>query len=188
MTAAGRDSAATGDAGAGFPPPPDGPSFRLLIAALRAVDWLSYWIIVPVMAAMSLILAAQVVARYGLGTSIDSANELSRLFFVWAMFLAIPHGIKYGVHVGIDVFVLMLPRHWQTVLFRVTAFAGLVLMAILLYFATIAAADKWQELMPTLPVTAAVYYIAVVIACGHSLLHLTALLWGGPLTWHGEKP
>jgi len=188
VTAGGRDSAAAGDPGAGFPPPPDRPAFRGLIAAVRAVDRVSYWVIVPVMAAMSLILAAQVVARYGLGTSIDSANELSRLFFVWAIFLAIPHGIKYGVHVGIDVFVLMLPRRWQALLFRLTSAAGLVLMAILLYVAVIAAADKWQELMPTLPVTAAVYYIAVVIACGHSLLHLAALLWGGPLTWQGEQP
>lgn len=187
MTERGRDPAAAGDEGAGLPPPPDRPAFRCFLTALRTLDRLSYWVIVPVMAAMSLILAAQVVARYGLGTSIDAANELSRLFFVWAIFLAIPHGIKYGVHVGIDVFVLMLPRGWQAVLFRVTTAAGLVLMGILLHVAIIATADKWQELMPTLPVTAATYYMAVVIACGHSLLHLAALLWGGPLTWQGEE-
>ncbi|MDX1606858.1 MAG: TRAP transporter small permease [Candidatus Competibacterales bacterium] len=170
-----------------FAAPPDHRPQHGLLALLRGIDRLSYGVIVIVMALMSLILAAQVVARYGLGTSIDSANELSRLFFVWSIFLAIPHGIKYGVHVGIDVFVVMLPYRFQEILFRIIAAAGAVLMGLLLTVSWTAAADKWQELMPTLPVTAALYYIAVVIATGHSLLHLVALTWGGPRTWEGHR-
>ena len=43
--------------------------------------------------------------------------------------------------------------------------------------------DKWQELMPTIEITAAVYYIAVLIATGHAFLHLLVLAWGGPTIW-----
>ena len=37
--------------------------------------------------------------------------------------------------------------------------------------------------MPTINVTSAVYYIAVLVAAGHSLLHLLLLAWGGAKTW-----
>lgn len=186
MERSSGQSADTG--GAAFRAPPNSAPFRALLCVLRGLDHASYWIIVGVMAAMSVILAVQVVARYGLGTSIDASSELARLFFVWSIFLSIPHGIKRGVHVGIDVFVRMLPYSAQEVLFRAVAVAGVILMAVLFYFSMIATSDKWGELMPTLPVTAAVYYLAVNIACGHSLLHLAALVGGGPRTWEGEHP
>lgn len=177
----------TTEGAAAFAAPPRSAGFRGLIRLIRGLDRVSYAVIVAVMALMSLILAAQVVARYILGTSIDAANELSRLFFVWSIFLAIPHGIKYGIHVGIDVIVRSLPAAVQAALFRAIAAASAGLLAILLVLSWTATLDKWQELMPTLPVTAAVYYIAVLICCGHGALHLLALAWGGPRTWEGER-
>jgi len=40
--------------------------------------------------------------------------------------------------------------------------------------------------MPTLNLTAAVYYIAVLFAALHSVLHLVLLAWGGRDTWKDE--
>jgi hypothetical protein len=34
--------------------------------------------------------------------------------------------------------------------------------------------DKWPQLMPTMPITAAVFYIAVLISAIHCALHLIA--------------
>jgi hypothetical protein len=42
--------------------------------------------------------------------------------------------------------------------------------------------------MPTLPITSAVYYIAVLVCGAHALLHLALLAWGGSRTWQGEHP
>lgn len=184
MTAPHSDAADGG--GPAFGPPPDSPEFRTFIWAIRRLDTVSYWVIAVAMALMSLILAAQVVGRYGLGSSIDAADELSRLFFVWSIFLAIPHGLKYGVHVGIDFFFLKMPYRMQAVLFRLIAAASGVLFVVLMVVSWTATVDKWQEQMPTLPMTAGLYYVAVLICCGHSLLHLMALAWGGPRTWEGE--
>lgn len=187
MSVDSRGEEATNPGGAGLPAPPDTVLFRGPLSALSKLDQITYWIIVAVMAAMSLVLAAQVVARYGFDASFDAGTELARLFFVWSIFLAIPHGIKHGVHVGIDVFVKLLPYRVQSHIFRAVAAASTTLMGVLLYFSVIATAEKWQELMPTLPITAAMYYIPVVIACGHSTLHLLALVAGGPRTWEGIK-
>lgn len=166
---------------------PSGPALAGPIAHLRravdAVDGLSRWVIVGTMAGMALLVSAQVFMRYVMSSSIDAADELSRLFFVWSIFLAIPHGVRRGVHVGIDVFARMLPFGVQSALHRISAIAGLVLMVAVFVTAFGAAADKWGELMPTLSVTAALYYVPVCICAAHAALHLSLFAVGGPHVW-----
>ncbi|ATJ84009.1 TRAP transporter small permease [Halomonas beimenensis] len=154
------------------------PFKRHFLHGLALLDRSSYYAILVAMALMTVLVSAQVFARYVLGTSIDSADELSRLFFVWAIFLAIPHGIKVGIHVGIDALVSLLPKALQDGLARLMAMIAAVFMAALFWISLGAVADKWQELMPTLPVTAAVFYIAVLICAGHCCLHLIAQAGG----------
>jgi TRAP-type C4-dicarboxylate transport system permease small subunit len=159
-----------------------GPLF-LIKRWLSAIDRVVYGIIIAAMAGMTGLVAIQVFVRYALSSSIDSADELSRLFFIWAMFMAIPHGIKVGIHVSIDVLIKQLNPAVQETLFRVMCVASAVLMILVFYMTTFVAADKWQELMPTLDVTAAVYYIPVLLSAGHSFLHLMVFAWGGSKVW-----
>ena len=153
------------------------PTQKRFLVAMLAIDRTSYYAIILAMGSMTLLVSAQVFARYVLSTSIDSADELSRLFFVWAIFLAIPHGIKVGIHVGIDAIAGLLPAAVQRQLTRVMALASALVMVTLVWLSLGAVADKWQQLMPTVPVTAAMFYIAVLISAGHSLLHLIAQIW-----------
>lgn len=150
---------------------------RVFERVLTATDLVSYWAIIAAMSMMTLLVAAQVFTRYVLDMSIDSADELSRLFFVWAIFLAIPHGIKSGIHVGIDAVVMKLSPLWRQRLARITAILSAVLMIILFFSAAQSVGEKWQELMPTIELTAAVFYIAVLICAGHSLMHLIAQIF-----------
>lgn len=155
----------------------------LLMRLTSRIDRAVYFVIIGVMAAMTALVAAQVFYRYFLSSSIDSADELSRLFFIWAMFMAIPHGIKLGVHVGIDILVRALPAAVQEVLFRLMCGASALLMILVFYVTIFVTADKWQDMMPTIDVTAAVYYIPVLLSAGHSVLHLVIFGWGGSKVW-----
>lgn len=143
------------------------------------IDRLSYGAIAVTMLGMSAIVIAQVITRYVLNSSIDSADELSRLFFVWVIFLSIPQGVKYAVHVGIDLLVTKCSEVRQAQLYRVTCALSIFLMLVVLYSGILAVMDKWVELMPTLNMTAAVYYIPILICAVHSLLHLI-LQWLHP--------
>ncbi|MBY5926657.1 MULTISPECIES: TRAP transporter small permease [unclassified Halomonas] len=147
---------------------------RHLLQLLAWMDRGSYYAILLTMGLMTILVCAQVVARYLLGTSIDSADELSRLCFVWAIFLAIPHGIPRGVHVGIDALVSHLPTGAQRRLGRLMAALGVLLMVVLGVVSLGAVIDKWPQLMPTMPVTAAVFYVAVLVSAIHCALHLLA--------------
>ena len=164
-----------------------GPALAGPVARMRRavdiIDGLSRWVIVATMGSMALLVSAQVFMRYVMSSSIDAADELSRLFFVWSIFLAIPHGVRRGVHVGIDVVARTLPYRIRDLLHRVSASAGLLLMIAVFITALGAAYDKWGELMPTLAVTAALYYVPVCICAAHAASHLSLFALGGVNVW-----
>jgi TRAP-type C4-dicarboxylate transport system permease small subunit len=167
------------------PVPPKWPGSALQ-RVVMGVDRVSFGLIIVTMAAMTIIVTAQVLWRHVLNSSIDSADELSRLLFVWAMFLAIPHGIKYGVHVGIDLMVSFMAPAVKELVFRLMSLAAAVLMAAVTVAAWSAAQGQWEQLMPTLPITAAIFYIAILTCTAHSLLHLVLFAWGGSSIWGGK--
>ena len=159
---------------------------RCLSKAVLFLWWLdkgSYWGITLVMGMMVIIVSLQVVLRYFFGASIDSADELARLCFVWTIFLAIPHGIRHGSHVGIDLLISKLPRAIEEQLFRIMALVSMFLMIMLMIGAWQATIDRWPELMPTLPITSAVFYVVLLICAVHSILHLAVLVCGGSKIW-----
>jgi TRAP-type transport system small permease protein len=161
-----------------------GPLFTKVRTGLMRLDSLSKFVIVVAMAVMAGLVVGQVFFRYALSNSIDWAEEMARLAFVWAIFLAIPHGIRSGIHVGIDVVTGKLPPRIADVLLRLNAGLSGLLMAVIFYYSLGVVKDTWQELMPTVDITAAVYYIAVLIAAIHSVFHLGLLAWGGTDTWN----
>lgn len=170
----------------GSGPSNGGPTFTLLRAAVDRLDRVTKYAVISAMAVMTILVVSQVVFRYAFSSAIDWAEEVSRLAFVWAMFLAIPHGIRRGVHVGIDALVVRFSQSAQDLLFRLTALLGAGLMAVIFWFAWEVTVYTWPEMMPTLNLTAAIYYVAVLFAAIHSLLHLVLLAWGGSTTWEED--
>ncbi|MFT6903484.1 MAG: TRAP-type C4-dicarboxylate transport system permease small subunit [Oleiphilaceae bacterium] len=165
-------------------------SMKFFKQTRRVIEWTdiaSYWTIVITMGLMVMIVSLQVLWRYVLGSSIDSADELARLFFVWTIFLAIPHGIKSGAHIGIDLLVVRLPDNYREILFRVITAVSCLLMLTVMFGAWTAMLDRWPELMPTLPITSAIYYIALLICGTHSFMHLVFLSWGGSKAWENGQ-
>ena len=167
-------------------PPNGGPAFDRARALVMRLDHVTKYAVVGAMAVMTVLVVTQVVFRYAFSSAIDWSEEVARLAFVWAMFMAIPHGIRRGVHVGIDALFVKFPQIWQERLFRLSSALAAALMAVIFWFAWQVTVYTWPEMMPTLNMTAAVYYIAVLLAAVHSVLHLLLLTWGGRDTWAEE--
>lgn len=174
----------TGEIGRG--PATADPRFRKFRSAVSRIDQASRGMVIGAMAVMTALVVIQVVFRYAFSSAIDWSEEIARLAFVWAMFLAIPHGIRHGAHVGIDVLVSQFSAGNQSRIFRLSSVFGAILMAFVFYYSAQVTAYTWPERLPTVNLTAAVYYIAVLLAAAHSILHLSLLAWGGPQTWDEE--
>ncbi len=163
------------------------PGLQFYKAALEHIDRATAKVLITSMGLMAILVCVQVFFRYALSSSIDWADEMSRLMFVWSMFLAIPHGVRAGVHVGIDVLVKNLNPTNERNLARVMLAGSSILALIIFYNGVIVVVQKWDELMPTIDITASVYYIPVLIAMLHSFLHLLFLAIAGPEVWQEEE-
>ncbi|WP_138469004.1 TRAP transporter small permease [Poseidonocella sp. HB161398] len=130
------------------------------------------------MAVMIAVVSAQVAMRYLFNGSFDWADELSRLAFVWTVFLAIPLGLRDGAHVGIDLVTRRLPPALQGGLARLMAVLAAAMLAVTVVTAIHVAAATWSERLGSLDLTSAVFFFPVIIGAAHAALHLAVLaLW-----------
>lgn len=60
---------------------------------------------------MTLLVFAEVVARFGFNAGIHWAQEVTLLLAAWFVLFGASYGVKVGAHIGVDVFVKMLPHN-----------------------------------------------------------------------------
>ncbi|HET9822219.1 MAG TPA: TRAP transporter small permease [Burkholderiaceae bacterium] len=126
------------------------------------------------------VVSAQVALRYGFNRSIDWADEVSRLAFVWSIFLAVPLGVRQGAHIGIDLVVLKFPARVQALLRRAAAIVSGAMMGLIAWAALGVAREQWDELMSTLDWSVGWFIVPVGIGAALSALHLLRIAIEGP--------
>jgi TRAP-type C4-dicarboxylate transport system permease small subunit len=99
--------------------------------------------------------------------------------FVWSIFLAIPLGIKLGVHIGIEMLTVRLPAGARDALARAMALAGVALMSLVSYQAAIVTWDQWDEQLASMDASAALFILALAVGCAHAALHLAWVVLTG---------
>jgi TRAP-type transport system small permease protein len=145
---------------------------RPLALLIAALDVAVGWALVAELVVMVIIVSIQVALRYVFNSSLDWADELARLCFVWSIFTAIPLGLKGGAHIGIEMLVVRFPAQLRGVVARVVALLGAAMLLLVAKESAIMAWDQWDELMATLPASAA-WFIVPLGVCGvHGALHL----------------
>lgn len=155
-----------------------GRSKRALVrAAVDRLDWASRQFIVAAFAVMVAVVSLQVLFRYFLNLSLDWADEVGRLTFVWAAFLGVPHGVKSGAHVGIDFVAKLLPPRPLAWLFRACCIACAALMAVVCWQSVVIARETWDQLMPVLDFSTGWFYVAITVAGAHSVVQFALLAW-----------
>lgn len=147
---------------------------RPLAHVLAALDVAVGWSLVVLIVVMVAVVSTQVLLRYAFNSSIDWADELARLCFVWSIFLAIPLGLKGGAHIGIEMVVVRLPAALRALVMRVVALTGAALLLLVAWESAVMAWDQWDELMASMPASAAWFLVPLVVAGVHGALHL---LW-----------
>lgn len=148
--------------------------------ALSGLDQLVTGLLLAAVAVMVSVVSAQVALRYGFNRSIDWADEIGRLAFVWAIFLAVPLGVRQGAHIGIDIVADKLPDAWRAVLKRVAAAISALMMAAIAWAALGVAREQWDEMMATVDWSVAWFIVPVGMGALLSALHLLRIVIAGP--------
>ena len=146
---------------------------------LRGLDQLVTGLLLAAVAVMVGVVSAQVALRYGFNRSIDWADEIGRLAFVWSIFLAIPLGVRDGAHIGIDLLVDKLPAFGQSLLRRAGAALGAAMMLAIAWAAVRTCREQWDELMSTVDVSVGWFIVPVAVGALFSAFHLLHIVVAG---------
>ena len=144
----------------------------LPIRALAALDAALRALVVVTMSGMVVVVSAQVLLRYGFNMSLDWGEDIARLLFVWTIFLAIPLGVKEGAHIGIELLVRAFPEIGQRALTRLMAALSIVLMGVVCWQAALLVVEQWDENLPTVDISVALFIVPVCVGAALSILHL----------------
>jgi TRAP-type C4-dicarboxylate transport system permease small subunit len=147
--------------------------------ALDFIDRVFMGMVVVAMAIIVTTIACDVVGRYGFGKSILFANELSRLSFIWLSFLVMPLGISKGLHVAITTVLDKVPPIVTKLLFRAGALSVIVLMVVVFMGSWVSIKGRSNEMLNTLPVSAAWFYYPLALGSAWSIVHLAVQFFRG---------
>jgi C4-dicarboxylate transporter DctQ subunit len=76
---------------------------------MKILDRLEEWIVISMLAAMTLLTFVQVVMRYVFNSGFTWALEMTTIFFAAMIFVGISYGVRVGAHIGVDALVSKLP-------------------------------------------------------------------------------
>ncbi len=131
-------------------------------------------ILVLLLAAMTLIMGVQVVARYVFSNSLSWSEELVRFMFVWSGFLGIPYCIKHQSSIAVELIKMKLPEGVQTILDYVIFAIETAVAALMLGYGyqVVAATFTSGQISPALGVPMYIVQASVMISAFLSLLRI----------------
>ena len=124
---------------------------------------------------MALVVALQVVARYGFNHSLFWSEELARFLLIWLSFLGATVAYCHGVHPGVDSLVRRLPERWQTGSALFAYLAGAVLFTVMVVSGTRFA---WFVRLQIFPATGVAKWIIMAVVPVSGMIFLVHCLAG----------
>lgn len=133
--------------------------------------------------AMTLLIFWGVVNRFILQHSLKWCEELARYIGIWAVLISASLGVKRGIHVGVEAFVMVLPKKVQKYVSLLTTLLSLMFSIAVTYvgFEYALRLVETNQLSPAMRMPIVWAYLSVPIgcllmSCRYVLIFLTDLL------------
>ncbi len=129
---------------------------------LRAIDTIIKYILVLLMAVISFLGIFQVVMRT-LGVVPAWTEESIRFLFIWSICIAAAIGIKEKIHIGIDVFVNLLPKLGRQIVEVVVQLVLIVFDVFIIIYGFNLVAKTAAQPSPALRLPMSYVYLAIPV-------------------------
>ncbi|HKJ05153.1 MAG TPA: TRAP transporter small permease [Geopsychrobacteraceae bacterium] len=147
---------------------------------IKIINSMEEFIIAFLLAVMTLLVFFEVVLRFGFGTGLMWAQELTLHLSAWLVLFGVSYGIKVGSHIGVDALVKILPPQVRRIIggIAVTAclfYTGLFIKGSWVYL------EKMHQIgieLDDMPVQKWVAHSILLIGMLMIAIRLAMLLWG----------
>ncbi len=137
----------------------------------RVLLSLNRWLVIVILAAMALMVFANVVLRFLTDASIFWAEEVSRYLMIWLTFLGAGLVLRYGGHIGIDTLQDSAPRYAPAI--RAFIFVFLLgFFGFMVWIGTRYALLTWGQITPVMQIPVGIVYLAMPVGFALLILHL----------------
>ena len=148
----------------------------------RALVRANRWALIVILAAMAIMVFANVALRFTTDHSILWVEEVSRYLMIWLTFLGSGLVLRYGAHIGIDTLQERFPGAAPAV--RVIIFALLLgFFVAMVWLGVRYSILTWGQTTPVLEIPIGTVYLAMPIGFALMIVHL--LLMAAP--WIRQK-
>jgi TRAP-type transport system small permease protein len=114
--------------------------------------------------AMVAIISTNVFLRYVFDSGLPWSEEIALLCVVWFTFIAMALGVRYRLHISVNVLPRNLPRVPELLLRRLTDLVVLGVGAVMLVFGWILVRFTSRSIMPASGLPSSLLYLAVPVA------------------------
>ena len=129
------------------------------------------WLLITMLAAMALMVFANVALRFLTDESILWVEEVSRYLMIWLTFLGAGLVLRYGGHIGIDAMQDAIPQH--AVKLRALIFVLLIgFFAFMVWIGTRYALLTWNQTTPVMQIPVGIVYLAMPLGFALLIVHL----------------
>lgn len=150
------------------------------------------WVAGTALVAMTAVIAAQVVFRYVLNSSLIWSEPLAIILMGWFIFLGAAVGIREGYHLSFDILLYVLPRRVKLWLFSISDLLVCGFGVGMVWFGSQLAGSAWDIKLPSLGITGAVDFAPIVgggvLIVIFSLERLARRAAGLPTVRFGDAP
>ena len=137
----------------------------------RALIRVNRWAVIAILAAMAVMVFANVALRFLTDHSILWVEEVSRYLMIWLTFLGAGIVLRYGGHIGIDTLQDRLPQH--AVYIRAVIFVLLLgFFGVMVWLGIRYASLTWAQTTPVLEIPVGAVYLAMPIGFALLIAHL----------------
>ena len=145
----------------------------------RFIDLFEKYTITVGFAVATLVLFTNVVLRYVFNTGLIWALEFVQYLFAWVVLIGAAHGVKVGIHLGIDILLERLPPALHRVALLSAIGICILFAAIVDYesFWYIVRIYQWGDLTEDLRIPQWIPYLAIPVGMTLMLYHFLVVGW-----------
>lgn len=139
------------------------PLMERIARGLGLMATAALWLAGTALVAMTALIMAQVIFRYGLNNSIVWSEPAAVILMGWFIFLGAAVGIREGYHLSFDILIYLLPPRAKLVMFSISDFAvGAFGCGMVWYGGQLAASSAGVKL-PTLGISGAFDFLPIMV-------------------------
>jgi TRAP-type C4-dicarboxylate transport system permease small subunit len=135
---------------------------------------LNRWLVIVLLAAMAVMVFANVALRFLTDRSILWVEEASRYTMVWLTFVGAGLVLRYGGHIGIDTLQQRLPRHAARIRAAICGLLAVFFVAMLVIGVRYASLT-WAQTTPVMEIPIGAVYLAMPVGFALAILHLALM-------------